>query len=69
MMKTLNVSWQERLDDLYQIAGDTGATAADCDNEWWDFWLPAKRAGFDDVLVEPIPDGDWNDFCAYAELD
>ena len=66
-MKTLVVTWQERLDDLYQIAGDTGSNADDCDSEWWDLWLPQKKAGFNGAMVEPIPDGDWDDFCAYAE--
>lgn len=66
-MKRVVIRWQDRLDDLYFIAGDTGGTADECDYEWLTEWKPKKHSKGDDVEVEPIPDDEWREFVEYAD--
>ena len=68
-MKRVVIAWEERLDDLYCIAADTGATADLCDDEWWNEWKPKKHGKGDDVEVEPIPHDEWEEFVEYANSD
>ncbi len=68
-MKRVVIKWQDRLDDLYFIAGETGATAGECDHEWITEWKPKKHSKNDDVEVEQIPDDEWEEFVEYADSD
>lgn len=68
-MKRVVIKWQDRLDDLYFIAGETGATADECDHEWITEWKPKKHSKNDDVEVEQIPDDEWEEFVEYADSD
>lgn len=65
-MKTLTISWGERLFDLYNIAAATGLDAEGCDEEWFSRWLPEQRKGYTDVEITPIPDVEWKKFEEYA---
>ena len=68
-MKRVVIGWEDRIDDLYSIADDTGATAELCDEEWWNEWKPNKHGKGDDVEVIPIPDDEWQRFVEYANCD
>ena len=68
-MKRSVIKWQDRLDDLYFIAGETGSTADECDHEWITEWKPKKHSKNDDVEVEQIPDDEWEEFVEYADSD
>ena len=68
-MKRVVIKWQDRLDDLYFIARETGATADECDHEWITEWKPKKHSKNDDVEVEQIPDDEWEEFVEYADSD
>ena len=68
-MKRVVIKWQDRLDDLYFISGETGATADECDHEWITEWKPKKYSKNDDVEVEQIPDDEWEEFVEYADSD
>ena len=68
-MKRVVIKWQDRLDDLYFIARETGSTADECDHEWIAEWKPKKHSKNDDVEVEQIPDDEWEEFVEYADSD
>ena len=68
-MNTLTISWEDRLDDYYFIAGETGCDAETCENEWFDLWLPEikkKHIKYDDFYLEAIPEKEMNAFIEYA---
>lgn len=39
-MKHVVINWEDKLDDLYFIAGEQGSDMESCINEWNDLWLP-----------------------------
>lgn len=68
-MNTLTISWEDRLDDYYFIAGETGCDAETCQNEWFDMWLPdikKKYSHCDDFYLESIPEEEMEAFEEYA---
>lgn len=65
-MEILTIKWEDRLSDLYNIASATGLDAEYCEEEWFSYWLPAQRKGYDDVILTPIPDSKWKEFEEYA---
>ena len=65
-MKRLIIEWEERLDDLYNIASATGLDAEGCEESWFSHWLPDKRRGYNDIEILPIPDKKWKKFEEYA---
>ena len=68
-MNTLTISWEDRLDDYYFIAEETGNDAETCENEWFDLWLPdikKKYGKYDDFYLEAIPEDEMEAFEEYA---
>ena len=68
-MKRVVIKWQDRLADLYFLAGAPGASADKSDHEWITEWKPKKHSKNDDVEVEQIPDDEWAEFVEYADSD
>ena len=69
-MKYVVIRWQDRLDDLYFIAGETGGNFESCDNEWDIDWLPkikkdhGKGCSFE---IEPIPEQELRELIEYCD--
>ena len=66
-MKTITSS--ERLDDYYSIADASGCDGEQCENEWFEIWLPAIRKKHGEVYLEEIEDDDMIAFYDYASGD
>lgn len=68
-MKTFTITWEDRLDDYYFIAGETGGDAEACENEWFDLWLPDIKKNYseyNDFYLESIPEDEMEAFEEFA---
>lgn len=65
-MESIFIPWEDRLDELYQIAGDSGCDIDNVEAEWWE-WARQTHGKYTPLEVEPIPDEEYAELVEFCE--